>query len=239
MSNLSTTSTVTAPPDSLGSKLNWLRAGVLGANDGITSTAGIVMGVAGATKDTTALLIAGLAGLVAGALSMAGGEYVSVSSQKDTELATVATVQANLKGQPEVCTAFVKDSYVAQGFSAELADEVTQHLMDNDPVAAVTRARYGIDSNEQTSPVQAAFASFVAFTAGALIPLTAMVATPSVARVIVTLVAVVIALTLTGYISAKLSGASRIKSVLRNVIVGVVAMGLTYAVGHVVGVNLT
>ena len=223
---------------SLMAKLNWLRAGVLGANDGIVSTAGIVMGVAGATSSASALLIAGLAGLVAGALSMAGGEYVSVSSQKDTELAAVRKVRDLLESQPErALTDLVRD-YESQGFSPELASQVAHAVSDHDAVAAQTQFRYGISAHEQTSPWMAAFASFCSFIAGALIPLVAMVCTPAPARVIVTCSAVTVALALTATIAAWLGDANVPRAVLRNLLIGALTMGVTYLVGNLVGLQL-
>jgi VIT1/CCC1 family predicted Fe2+/Mn2+ transporter len=223
---------------SLPAKLNWLRAGVLGANDGIVSTAGIVMGVAGATNDSTALLVAGLAGLVAGALSMAGGEYVSVSSQKDTELAVVASVRETLADQPEQALADLAATYQAQGMAPDLAAQVARALTRHDAVGAQTQARFGISAHEQTSPWAAALASFLAFTVGALIPLLVMVTTPAPVRVVATIVAVVVALALTGSVSAWLGHAKIARAVLRNCLVGALTMAITFLVGHVVGVQL-
>ena len=222
----------------LASKLNWLRAGVLGANDGIVSVAGLVMGVAGATQDSQALAIAGLAGLVAGALSMAGGEYVSVSTQKDTELAAVKAVRARLESEPEQAFTDLVTSYEEQGFSTELATQVCQVLTDHDAVAVHTQVEHGISAHEQTSPWTAAIASFVAFTVGALIPLIAMIAAPASARVVATSIAVVISLALTGSVSAWLGHANIPRAVVRNCFVGALTMAVTYLVGNLVGVNL-
>ncbi|MDR0960902.1 MAG: VIT family protein [Propionibacteriaceae bacterium] len=222
----------------LSSKLNWLRAGVLGANDGIVSTAGIVMGVAGAAADSQTLLIAGLAGLVAGALSMAGGEYVSVSSQRDTERAAVESVKESLAKDPGAALARLSHSWRSKGLSADLADEVARDLHRHDAVGSQTEADFGISAYEQTSPWQAAFASFISFTIGAVIPLVTMVASPASARVVATLIAVILALVLTGSVSSYLGRASVPKGILRNVIVGCLTMALTYAIGHIVGVQL-
>ncbi|MDR0285610.1 MAG: VIT family protein [Propionibacteriaceae bacterium] len=223
---------------SLSSKLNWLRAGVLGANDGIVSIAGIVMGVAGATSSSSALLIAGLAGLVAGALSMAGGEYASVSSQKDTELAAVKEVRELLDTSPDVALQELAASFEAQGLHTELAAQVAQDLTNHDAVAAGTQARFGISAHEQTSPWMAAGASFVAFTAGAVIPLIMMVFSPPWARVPATIVAVMLALALTGSVSAWLGHANIPRAVLRNCFVGALTMSITYFVGNLVHVQL-
>jgi len=223
---------------SLHSKLNWLRAGVLGANDGIVSIAGIVMGVAGATSNTTALLIAGLAGLVAGALSMAGGEYVSVSSQKDTELATIQKVRDILADQPEQALTDLTGIYEGQGLPPDLAANVAQAFTKHDAVAAHTQARFGISAHEQTSPWIAALASFVAFTVGAVIPLVVMVCTPASIRIFATIGAVLVALALTGSVSAWLGEAKIPRAVLRNCLVGAMTMGITYLVGHLLNVQL-
>lgn len=173
------------PDASLAPRLNWLRAGVLGADDGIVSTAGLVFGVAGATSDSFSLFIAAAAGMVAGALSMGGGEYVSVSAQRDTE-----------------------------------------------------RVALGLEPHEQTNPWQAAIASTTAFTLGAMIPLLAIVLTHPAARLPVTLVSVLAALAITGYTSARLGGTKPGRPVLRNVVVGGLAMGLTYLAGSLVGLAL-
>lgn len=230
-----TTSANVAPAQresgSFASKLNWLRAGVLGANDGIVSIAGLVVGVAGATADSLTLLIAGMAGLVAGALSMAGGEYVSVSTQRDTELAALERERRELADRPAQKLQELADFYAARGMSVEVARQVAEELTEHDALEAHARANLGIDSGEQTSPWHAAFASMAAFTVGALIPLLAMVLTPPAARIAVTVVAVLIALLLTGYVSSRLGGASPLRPMLRNAIVGLLAMGLTYVVG--------
>lgn len=231
-------STDAARTASFSSKLNWLRAGVLGANDGIVSTAGLVFGVAGATTDSVALLIAGLAGVVAGALSMAGGEYVSVSSQRDTEIAALANEERELAADPEGKLQQLTDFYAARGMSATLALQVAKELTDHDALEAHARTNLGIDSDEQTSPWHAAWASMIAFTAGALIPLLTIVLTPPDVRLPLTVVAVLAALVLTGVVSARLGGGSPVRPMLRNVVVGTLAMGLTYAVGLFVGTQL-
>ncbi|MFZ1412834.1 MAG: VIT family protein [Micropruina sp.] len=223
---------------SLASKLNWLRAGVLGANDGIVSTAGLVFGVAGATADPVALFIAGMAGVVAGSLSMAGGEYVSVSSQRDTEIAALAVEQGALDSDPEGKLSQLAGFYSSRGLSSELAHQVAQELTEHNALEAHARTSLGIDSEEQTSPWHAAWASMIAFSLGALIPLLAIVLTPGDARLPVTLVAVLGALLGTGYISARLGKAPALPPMLRNLVVGALAMGLTYAVGSFVGMHV-
>lgn len=216
-------------------KLNWLRAGVLGANDGIVSTAGLVMGVAGANVSSTALLIAGLAGVVAGALSMAGGEFVSVSSQKDTELAALDAGRRQIQDDPEGELKDLAAIFTTKGVTPELAHEVAVQMSQHDALGALAELKLGIDAEERTSPWHAAWASMVAFTLGAVIPLLAMVMSPPEVRIVATIVAVTVALVLTGFTSARLGGGSPVRPMVRNVLVGSLAMGVTYVVGHFVG----
>lgn len=224
--------------ESLSARLNWLRAGVLGANDGIVSTAGLVVGVAGATADSVALLIAGLAGMVAGALSMAGGEYVSVSSQKDSELAELRKQQDELAADPERKLGQLADHYAERGLSPLLARQVAEELTAHSALDAHASVFLRLDSAERVSPWAAARASMLAFVAGAVIPLVAIVAIPAPWRLPLTVLAVLTALALTGLTSARLGGARAIPAVTRNVVVGSLAMGLTYAVGWLVGQQL-
>jgi len=219
----------------LSSRLNWLRAGVLGANDGIVSTAGIVMGVAGATASDTALLVAGLAGLVAGALSMATGEYVSVSTQRDTERATTLRIRRRLSRDPHREKASLAKVFASEGLSENLSHQVAEELSAKDPVAAHARFEMNYDPEELTNPWHAAWASMLSFTLGALIPLIAMVASPQTWRVPATVLAVVAALALTGSVSAGLGGAPRGRAVGRVVVGGLLAMLGTYAIGALVG----
>lgn len=219
-------------------RLNWLRAGVLGANDGIVSTAGIVMGVAGATTDSSAILVAGVAGLTAGALSMGAGEYVSVSTQRDSELALLEKERRELREDPEDELAELAGLYVEKGLEPGLARQVAEQLSARDALAAHAEAELGIDPEELTSPVAAALASMVAFTVGALLPLLTITLASSGVRVPVTVVAVAVALALTGWTSARLGYGPAGRAVLRNVVGGLFAMGVTYAVGSLVGAGL-
>lgn len=216
-------------------KLNWLRAGVLGANDGIVSTAGLVMGVAGANVSSHALLIAGLAGVVAGALSMAGGEYVSVSSQKDTEIAALEAGRKQIRDDPEGELNDLAAIFLTKGVSPELSRQVAVQMSDHDALGALAELKLGIDAENRTSPWHAAWASMAAFTLGAVIPLLAMVLSPGSTRVLATVVAVTIALMLTGVTSARLGGGSAVRPMARNVLVGSLAMFVTYFVGNFVG----
>ncbi|MBJ7355750.1 VIT family protein [Nocardioides sp.] len=216
-------------------RLNWLRAGVLGANDGVVSTAGIVMGVAGATTDRGTILIAGVAGLVAGALSMAAGEYVSVSTQRDSELALLEKERGELRDEPAEELEELAGLYVAKGLSEDLALQVAQQLTEHDALGAHAEAELGIDPHDITNPWSAAFASMVAFILGALLPLLTITLFGSGARVPVTVVSVAVALALTGWASARMSDGPPTRAVLRNVAGGLLAMGITFAIGNVVG----
>ncbi|HEU4808833.1 MAG TPA: VIT family protein [Homoserinimonas sp.] len=220
---------------SVGSLLNVLRAGVLGGQDGIISTAGIVVGVAGASLDSAALLIAGLAGLVSGALSMAGGEYVSVSSQRDTEKALLDQERWELANMPEEELAELAGLYEEKGLSAELAQQVAVQLHENDALAAHAEIELGIDAHEFTNPWHAAVSSAISFAIGAALPLLAITLSPPDVRVYLTFIVVVAALIGTGLISARVGGAPRGPAVLRNVVVGVITMVVTFGIGSIVG----
>jgi len=221
--------------DNIASRLNWLRAGVLGANDGIVSTAGIVIGVAGATTSRTIIVTAGIAGLAAGAMSMAVGEYVSVSTQKDSERALLTKERRELEETPDEELEELTGIYEAKGLSRELAKEVAVHLTAHDALGAHAEAELGIDPHNLTSPAHASLASFLAFTLGALLPLLAIVFPPTSWRVPVTVIAVVLALAGTGFLAARLGSAPVGRSLWRNVIGGLVAMAVTYAIGTLVG----
>ncbi|MFD7440142.1 VIT family protein [Streptomyces sp. NPDC059909] len=221
--------------ESLGIRLNWLRAAVLGANDGIVSTAGLVVGVAGATSDRAALLTAGLAGLLAGSMSMAAGEYVSVSTQRDSEKAALAVEKRELREEPEAELDELTDLLEERGLTRDLAREAAIQLTERDALRAHARVELGINPDELTSPWQAAGASFLAFTAGALLPLLAMVLPPSSSRLWVTVVSVLVALTFTGWWSARLGAAPARPAMVRNVGGGALAMGVTYAAGSLLG----
>ncbi|MGQ0841299.1 VIT1/CCC1 transporter family protein [Actinokineospora sp.] len=222
----------------LGSRLNWLRAGVLGANDGIISTAGLVVGVAGASADRTVILAAGIAGLVAGSLSMAGGEYVSVSTQRDTERAALAKEARELREMPEAEERELAEIYHDKGLSPDLAKQVARELTENDALQAHAEAELQIDPDNLTSPMQAARASFVAFAVGAVIPLAAIALPPVGARVWTCVVAVALGLALTGTVSARLGKAPIGQAIARNVLVGALAMVVTYYVGVLFGVTV-
>lgn len=227
-----------AAAGSHSSLLNKLRAAVLGANDGIVSIAGMVMGVAGATTDSLAILIAGIAGLTAGALSMAVGEYVSVSAQRDSERALIAKEVWELENMPDAELAELAGLYEAKGLTPELALEVATQLHAHDALAAHAETELGIDPEELVNPWAAAWASMAAFTVGALVPLLAMVLSPATLRVPATAVAVVLALSLTGYFSAKVGKAKPAKAIARVILGGLLAMGITYGIGALVGTQI-
>jgi VIT1/CCC1 family predicted Fe2+/Mn2+ transporter len=216
----------------LNNRLNWLRAGVLGANDGIVSTAGIVMGVAGATGDRGTILVAGVAGLAAGALSMAAGEYVSVSTQKDSELALLDKERRELRDEPEEELEELAGLYVDKGLTEELALEVAKQLTEHDALGAHAEAELGIDPNDITSPWNAAIASMVSFTIGALLPLLTITLFGPTLRIWVTVGSVALALALTGWGSAKFGYGPSRRAVVRNVLGGLFAMAITYAIGN-------
>jgi VIT1/CCC1 family predicted Fe2+/Mn2+ transporter len=224
--------------EDVGNRLNWLRAGVLGANDGIVSVAGIVMGVAGATSDSHAIFVAGTAGLVAGALSMAAGEYVSVSTQRDSEQAMLAMEAEELAKMPQTELRELAKIYERKGLSRSLARKVAEELTEHDALAAHAEAEFGIDPENLTNPWHAAFASMVAFTVGALLPLLVITLTPEGVRVWATVVAVVLALAVAGFISAKLGYSPVGRAIARNVGGGLIAMAITYGVGSVVGTHV-
>ncbi len=213
------------------SRLNWLRAAVLGANDGIVSTAGIVVGVSGAALTGHALLASGLAGVIAGALSMAAGEYVSVSSQRDAERAAINEERELLATDPagelKELTGLIED----RGVETELAHRVAVQLTDRDPLAAHAHWELGIDPEGLVNPWHAAFASMLSFVAGASIPLVAILASPTSWAVPITVLAVTLALALTGSASARLGSAPARPATLRNICGGLLAMGITYAIG--------
>lgn len=231
-------STVEPYDSSVGGKLNWLRAAVLGANDGLLSTAGLVLGVAAATTDRPAILVAGMAGLVAGASSMAIGEYVSVSTQRDTEKALIEKETRELEEAPEAEFDELVGLYTAKGLSEETARRVAEELHADDPLAAHLDAELGIDAESLTNPVSASISSAISFALGAVIPLLAVLA-PATLRVPLIGVLTVVGLILAGYVSARLGDADPRPAVRRLVIGGVAAMTVTYGIGLLLGTSVT
>lgn len=223
------------PTDAVTANLNRLRAAVLGANDGIVSVAGVVVGVAGATNNQFAILAAGVAAVVAGALSMAAGEYVSVSSQRDTEKVLLQREKTELREHPEQGLAELARAYQRRGLSENTAKVVAQELTSHDAYAAHIDAELGLNPDNLTSPWQAAIASAVSFLAGAIIPIIAILLPPQGVRVPIAFAAVIIALGATGLLSAKAGGANPTRAAVRVIIGGAVAMLITYAAGRLVG----
>lgn len=222
---------------SAGKKLNWLRAAVLGANDGIVSTASILVGVAGASNSSSFILTAGVAGLSAGALSMAVGEYVSVSTQRDTEQALLEKERYELEHQPEYELEELVGIYAKKGLKPETARLVALELTAHDAFAAHADAELNTDPNNLTNPMAAALASAVSFTIGGLIPLFAIMLPPESLRIQVTFIAVLIALIATGMLSAKLGGANKTNATIRVVVGGIIAMIVTFGVGKLFGIS--
>ena len=216
----------------------WLRAAVLGANDGILSTAGLVVGVAAADASRAAVLTAGVAGLVAGALSMAAGEYVSVSSQRDAELADLRIERRELKEDPEGELAELAGIYAARGLEPDLALRVAEQLSAGDRLAAHARDELGLAADALARPFQAAWTSALSFTAGASLPLAAIAATPGTARIPVTAGVTLVALAALGALGARLGGAAMGRAAARVAAWGAAAMALTTAIGALVGASV-
>lgn len=223
--------------DDLAQRLNWLRAGVLGANDGIVSVAAIVVGVAGATTSTGSILAAGTAGLVGGAISMALGEYVSVSSQSDTQRALIEKERLELAEQPEEELDELTAIYESKGLSPATARAVAEELTEHDALAAHLSAELNIHENDIVSPWNAALASAVAFTLGAILPMLAILLPPAAMRVPLTFAAVLVALAITGALGAWIGGAPRLRAAVRVVIGGALALAATFTIGTLLGAS--
>ncbi|MFI5715650.1 VIT family protein [Nocardia sp. NPDC051750] len=224
------------PQPRFAAKLNWLRAGVLGANDGIVSTAGLVVGVAAAASSTDTILTAGIAGISAGAISMAVGEYVSVSTQRDAERALLAQERRELAADPGDELNELTAIYHAKGLSARTARRVAEELTEFDAFAAHAEAELGLNPDDLTNPWHAALSSAISFAVGAMLPLLAILLPPTSARIPATMVAVLLALALTGSISAWLGGSGRARAMARVVIGGALAMTVTYSIGQLADV---
>lgn len=218
-------------------RIGWLRAAVLGANDGIVSTASLVMGVAAAGASSQGILVAGVAGLVAGAMSMAAGEYVSVSSQSDTERADLDRERKELAANPEHEHAELTAIYVERGLDAELAANVATQMMQHDALGAHGRDELGIFEAMAARPVQAAFASAATFAVGALLPLLVVLLSPAAARMWAVGGSSLLFLALLGSLAAHAGGASVIAAAARVTFWGALAMALTAGVGALVGVS--
>ena len=219
----------------LAQRINIIRAGVMGSNDGILSVAGIVIGVAGATSNTFSIFISGIAGMIAGTVSMAMGEYVSVNSESDSQKNAVEKQKVALRDNYQTEFNIVKEKYMNSGISDELATKATTEMMNKDALVTTVREKYGFNVNQFTSPYAAAIASMISFPTGSILPLVAISLFPANIKVIATFIAVLIALSLTGYAAAMLSNANRLKSTLRNVASGMLTMLVTYLIGLLVG----
>jgi VIT1/CCC1 family predicted Fe2+/Mn2+ transporter len=219
-------------------KLNWLRAGVLGANDGIVSISALVVGVAAATSDIGPIMIAGVAGLAAGAISMGLGEYVSVSSQRDSELALIDKEKRELIEQPEVELAELQTIYEKKGLSAETAKQVAKELTTHDPIRSHLEAELNILESHIVNPWHAAFSSTGSFLAGALLPFLTVLFAAEQFRIPATIAASIIALAGTGAAGAYLGGSSILKSVIRVVVGGSAALAITFAIGSLFNTSI-
>ena len=220
------------------SRIGWLRAAVLGANDGIVSTGSLIVGVAASGTDRSGILVAGIAALVAGAMSMAAGEYVSISSQTDTEQADLAREKAELATQPEFERQELANIYTSRGLEPDLALRVADQLMASDALGTHARDELGITDISAARPLQAAFTSAATFSAGAIMPL-AVVAVVSAQQLIPLVVAVsLLCLVLLGALGAKAGGAPVVRSIIRVTFWGAVAMALTAGVGSLFGATV-
>ena len=228
----------TEPHDNdVAQRLNWLRAGVLGANDGIVSVAALVVGVAGATAYTGPILAAGAAGLVGGAVSMALGEYVSVSSQSDSQKALIEKERRELEEVPEEELAELAAIYQDKGLSPETARQVALELTEHNALAAHLSAELNIDEEDIVSPWHAAFASAVAFTIGAVLPMLAILLPPAGIRVPLTFATVLVALAVTGALGAWIGGGSKARAAVRVVVGGALALAATFTIGNLLGAS--
>jgi len=223
------------PETHLVSRIGWMRAAVLGANDGIVSTASLIVGVAAASAATSEVLVAGIAGLVAGAMSMAAGEYVSVSSQADTENADMNRERAELRGQPDAELDELAQIYVARGVAPDLARQVAAQMMEKDPLGTHMRDELGISEVTTARPIQAALTSALTFAIGAAMPLAMVVVSPADLLVWTVTIASLLFLALLGGIGAYAGGATVWRATLRVTFWGALAMALTAGIGALVG----
>jgi VIT1/CCC1 family predicted Fe2+/Mn2+ transporter len=219
----------------LARRAPWLRAAVLGANDGLISTAALMVGVAAADSARTPVLVAGFAGLAAGAMSMAAGEYVSVSTQRDAELADLDKERLELYLEPTEEREEIEGIYRARGLSAELAAEVAEQLTRHDALELHAREELGIDVEQLARPVQAALVSAVSFTLGALVPIVVGLLSTSGVRFVATVATTVVGLVVLGLGGARLGGARPSRAIARVVVGGLVALGVSVGIGHLVG----
>ncbi|GAB6091978.1 VIT1/CCC1 transporter family protein [Furfurilactobacillus curtus] len=216
---------------SLAQRINIMRASVMGANDGILSVAGIVIGVAGATNNSHAIFLAGIAGMLAGTISMAMGEWVSVSTQRDSEKRAIQRETVAVNDHLSVEIEHIKEKYMDQGISETLANRAAHEMMTGNPLETGVRERYGFDPTVKTSAIGAAVASMISFPTGSILPLVAITFFSARIRILATVISVIIALSITGYTAARLGSADRQKATTRNVIAGLLTMMVTYLIG--------
>ena len=219
----------------LSYRAGWLRAAILGANDGIVSTASLVLGVAASGAGGAAIVTAGIAGLAAGALSMAAGEYVSVSSQRDSEQADLCLERRELRADPEGEMRELTAIYESRGLPSDLAGSVAAALTERDALSAHARDELGLTEERRAQPFQAAWASALSFSAGAILPVLAVGAAPASIRIGVCVAVTILALAVLGYTGARLGGGPRLQATARVVVWGAVAMAVTSGIGAIVG----
>lgn len=219
-------------------RVNWLRAAILGANDGLVSTSSLIIGVASSGANRHAILIAGIAGLVAGAMSMAAGEYVSVSSQVDTEHADLEREKHSLIYNHEEELDELKENFMGRGLSEETALEVARQLTEHDALSAHAREELGITDNVKAHPFQAAFSSAVSFIIGASLPLLCAIILPLSTMTYGICIATLLFLALLGAVGAKLGGANKTKAIIRVTFWGVFAMAFTALIGYIFGISV-
>ena len=221
-----------------GGRAAWLRAAVLGANDGLISTASLIVGIAASGTTRSAILVAGIAGLTAGALSMAAGEYVSVSSQLDTERADIAREQRELTAEPEAELEELASIYEQRGLSSDLAREVASQLSNQDRLAVHARDELGIEITALARPVQASAVSALSFISGAVLPVLIVAFAPASARMIATVVATLVGLVLLGGAGAQLGGAPRGRAAARVFVGGSLALAIALGIGRLTGATI-
>lgn len=229
-----------AKKKTLAQKINVMRAAVMGANDGIVSVAGIVIGVAGATSSNFAIFISGISGMLAGTVSMAMGEFVSVNTQKDSQRNAISHQKQALADSYDHEFNTVQQKLVSDGITADLAEQATKEMMNKDPLKTSVRQKYGFNVGEYTNPLSAAplsaaIASMISFPTGSILPLVAITTFPSSIRVLATGIAVIIALAITGYSAAKLGNSNTTRGIIRNVVSGILTMIVTYTIGTLIG----
>ena len=224
-----------AKKKTLAQKINVMRAAVMGANDGIVSVAGIVIGVAGATSSNFAIFISGISGMLAGTVSMAMGEFVSVNTQKDSQRNAISHQKQALADSYDHEFNTVQQKLVSDGITADLAEQATKEMMNKDPLKTSVRQKYGFNVGEYTTPLSAAIASMISFPTGSILPLVAITTFPSSIRVLATGIAVIIALAITGYSAAKLGNSNTTRGIIRNVVSGILTMIVTYTIGTLIG----